>query len=347
MLIFSRWRLNLRDDDFDCWERQTYETFCRKNRKENVRKERMIEMRIGYPCINWSIGCKGDKTFRLRSFSDKRLIETVKNNLTCLFEMLKFNTKHKILFFRITSDLVPFASHPICRFNWQKHFRKQFEEIGSFIKEYDMRISMHPDQFIMINSIDEKVFERSLKELAYHTEVLDLLGLNTSAKIQIHVGGVYGDKSRSIKRFVSRFGKLGEAIKSRLVIENDDKRYDMKDCIQIHDMTGIPVLFDLFHHKINNSGETTPEAFELFTKTWKKADGLPMVDYSSQQSGKTQGKHAETLDLNNFKNFLEVTRPFDYDLMLEIKDKEQSALKAVEIALEDDRFLGGALKAIH
>jgi len=294
-------------------------------------------MRIGYPCINWSIGCKGDRTFRLKSYSNKRLIETVQNNLACLFEMLKFNTKHKIFFFRITSDLVPFASHPICQFNWQKHFRRQFEEIGSYIKKHDMRISTHPDQFILINSVDEKIFERSLKELAYHTEVLDLLGLGNSAKTQIHVGGVYGNKSRSIERFVSRFEKLEEAIESRLVIENDDKRFSLKDCIQIHAMTGIPVLFDLFHHEINNSGETIPEAFELFTKTWKKEDGLPMVDYSSQQGGKMQGKHAETIDLDHFKNFLEVTRPFDYDLMLEIKDKEQSALKAVEIALQDER----------
>ncbi len=98
----------------------------------------------------------------------------------------------------------------------------------------------------------------------------------------------------------------------------------------------------MFHHEINNSGETITEAFELFTKTWKQNDGLPMVDYSSQQSGKRQGKHAETLDLGQFRNFLESTKPYDYDLMLEIKDKEQSALKAMGIASSDHR-----LQTIH
>jgi len=141
-------------------------------------------MRIGYPCINWTIGCKGDRTFRLRSYSNKRLIDTVGNNITCLSEMLKFNVKHKILFFRITSDIVPFASHPICRFDWQKHFEKQFEAIGDFIRKHEMRISMHPDQFILINSIDKKILEKSVRELTYHTEVLNLMGLDTSAKIQ-------------------------------------------------------------------------------------------------------------------------------------------------------------------
>jgi len=177
-----------------------------------------------------------------------------------------------------------------------------------------------------------------VKELAYHAEVLDSMKLDTSAKIQIHVGGVYGNKEKSVERFVERFENLDEEIKRRLAIENDDRRYDLKDCIQIHGATGIPVLFDLFHHEINNSGEAIPEALGLCMKTWKKNDGLPMVDYSSQQSGRRQGKHAETLDLDQFRNFLELTKPFDYDLMLEIKDKEQSALQATGIALQDYRF---------
>ena len=296
-------------------------------------------MRIGYPCINWTIGCKGDRTFRLRSYSDKRLIDTVGNNITCLSEMLKFNVKHQILFFRITSDIVPFASHPVCRFDWQKHFEKQFEAIGDFIRQHEMRISMHPDPFILINPIDKKILERSHRELAYNTEILDLMGLDTSAKIQIHIGGVYGDKKRSIQRFISRFEKLEKATKSRLVIENDDKRYGLKDCINIHETIGVPVLFDLFHHEINNRGETISQAFELFTQTWKERDGLPMVDYSSQERGKIKGRHAEAIDLDHFKNFLEMTKPFDFDLMLEIKDKEKSAVKAVGAASRDSRFI--------
>ncbi len=253
--------------------------------------------------------------------------------------MLKFNVKHKILFFRITSDLVPFASHAICRFNWQKHFEKQFEALGAFIRKHEIRISMHPDQFIIINSIDKKIFERSLRELAYHAEVLNLMGLDTSAKIQIHVGGVYGDKKRSIQRFISRFEQLENTIKSRLVIENDDKRYALNDCIQIHKIIGAPVLFDLFHHEINNRGETIRQAFELFTNTWKENDGLPMVDYSSLERGTIKGKHAATIDLDHFNNILEMTKPFDFDLMLEIKDKEKSAVKAVGAASRDSRFI--------
>ena len=295
-------------------------------------------MKIGYPCINWTIGCKADKTFRLKSYSEQRLVETVSNNLNCLFKILDFNVNHNLLFFRITSDLVPFASHPVCTFNWQQFFKDHFQAIGNFIKNNKIRISMHPDQFTLINSLDTKVFENSLKELIYHAQVLDLMGLGTSAKIQIHVGGVYGNKENSIDRFIERFGKLDDSIKRRLVVENDDISYNLQDCLQINAETGIPVLFDVFHHEINSSGETTRDAFELFTKTWRKREGIPMVDYSSQRGDELSRKHAESIRSGHFKKFLEETKPFDFDVMLEIKDKEKSALKALEIASGDDRL---------
>ena len=288
-------------------------------------------MRIGYPCINWTIGCKGDRTFRLKSYSEERLIATVENNLNCLMEMLAFNIQRKLMFFRITSDLVPFASHPINQFNWQGYFKKQFKAIGTFIETHGIRISMHPDQFTLINSVNTEIFERSVKELLYHAQVLDLMELDTTAKIQIHIGGVYGDKAKSIRRFIKRFDTLEERIRRRLVIENDDRSYHLKDCLQVHAETEIPVLFDVYHHEVNNSGESIREAFNLFTKTWTEKDGVPLVDYSSQRPGERKGKHAETIELGHFKTLLEETEAFDFDIMLEIKDKEKSALKAVDI----------------
>jgi len=297
-----------------------------------------LEIRIGYPCINWTIGCKADRTFRLKSYSEERLVKIVENNLDCLLEILRFNLRHSLLFFRITSDLVPFASHPVCQFNWQEHFTKQFKKIGDFIKTNDIRISMHPDQFILIDTVDDRVWEKSRRELVYHAQVLELMELDTSARIQLHVGGVYGDKKGSIKRFVERFQKLEDIVKRRLVIENDDKNYTLEDCLRISDEIGIPVLFDVFHHELNSSGETVPEAFQLFTETWKGKDGIPMVDYSSQKKGGTKSGHAVSIDLTHFKKLLAETEPFDFDVMLEIKDKEKSALKAVKAASQDYRF---------
>ena len=295
-------------------------------------------MKIGYPCINTSLGCKSSRTFRLKSYSEKRLMATVESNLICLARILRFNLRHNILFFRITSDLVPFASHPICTCDWQGRFRKRFKAIGDFIKRYGMRISMHPGQFTLINSPDTRVFENSVQELAYHAHVLDLMTLDTSAKIQIHVGGIYRDKDQSMIRFVERFGMLDELLKRRLVLENDDRRYSLSDCLQLSAETGIPVVFDVFHHGVHSSGESIPEAFRLFTRTWQEADGLPMVDYSSQKTGRKVGTHVDTINVEHFGQFLDASQPYDFGLLLEIKDKELSALKAVDVASRDDRF---------
>jgi len=299
-------------------------------------------MKIGYPCINLTVGCVSSKTFRLGSYSENRLIDAVENNLNCLQKILSFNVEKEMLFFRISSEIVPFASHPVCKFKWEKRFKEVFHNIGSFIKVNNIRISMHPDQFTLINSIDEMVYNRSIEELKYHVKILDLLGLDTSAKVQIHVGGVYNDKRESIKRFVRRYKRLSKRIKRRLVIENDDRLYNLEDCLSIHEEAGIPILFDVFHHAIYNSGESVPEALERFSKTWEKNDGIPMIDYSSQQVGERRGNHAKTIDIDDFKKFLIQTKGFDFDVMLEIKDKENSALKAVEAALADRRFGSGS-----
>ncbi|MFW6117509.1 MAG: UV DNA damage repair endonuclease UvsE [Thermoproteota archaeon] len=295
-------------------------------------------MRIGYPCINNTIGCRSSRTFRLKSYSEKRLIETVEKNLDCLARTLRFNVEHDLLFFRISSDLIPFASHPICHFDWQSHFSSQFQEIGDYIQKQGIRISMHPGHFTVLNSIHDTVVENSVRELVYHSEVLDLMELSASEKIQTHIGGVYNDKERSKRRFIERFETLDDRVKRRLVIENDDSRYTLKDCLQVNHHTGVPVLFDVLHHEVNSSGETIQQAFQLFRETWKQKDGLPMVDYSSQKKGERQGRHVETIDLEHFREFFSKSKPYDFDIMLEIKDKEQSALKAIEIASEDNRF---------
>jgi UV DNA damage endonuclease len=296
-------------------------------------------MRIGYPCINRTIDCTANSTFRLKSYSETRLKDSIKNNLVCLQKILQFNLEHKLLFFRISSDLVPFASHPINKLNWQKFFREDFEEIGEYIVKNRMRISMHPDQFTLINSLKKEIFERSKKELIYHAEILDLMKLDESAKIQIHVGGAYGNKERSKEKFITRFNELDDSIAQRLVIENDDRLYDLNDCIKINAQTQIPILFDVFHYKVNNSTTyTTEDSLKYSVKTWnKKRDGIPMVDYSSQEPNGLPRQHAETIDLDDFNLFLKKTKLFDFDVMLEIKDKEKSAMKAIELTIKDER----------
>ncbi len=296
-------------------------------------------MRIGYPCINLTVKNQYPSTFRLKSYSERRFNETVKNNLNHLLSILNFNRINKIYFFRIRSDLVPFASHPICDIEWNETFKVELKEIGDFISKNNIRVSMHPDQFVILNSKSDGVVKNSIRELQYHCTLLDSMKLPSSAKIQIHGGGVYGDKKKAKKDFSNNFNKLlEENLKRRLVIENDNRSYNLQDCLDINLETDIPIVFDTFHHECLNNGETFQQAISSFEKSWFfPIDGNPVVDYSSQSIGERKGKHAKTLDKNHFmriyNEFENAIRenPVELDIMLEIKDKEKSALMALKL----------------
>ena len=289
-------------------------------------------VRIGYPCINLGLGCSSSRTFRLASYSEARLAATVEANLECLGRILEFNRGHGLLFFRISSDLAPFASHPVCQFDWRRRFRGAFRRLGDFIRAHGMRVSMHPDQFTVINAQDAGVVERSTAELVYHARVLDALGVDASHKIQIHVGGVYGDKAASIARFVANYRRLPVKVRQRLAIENDDRLFTLADCLAIHRETGVPVIFDNLHHELNAGGLDFGEAFRAFAGTWRALDGPPIADYSSQAEGRRPGAHTDQIDLGHFRNYLRATCGYDFDIMCEIKNKEQSALIALGLA---------------
>ena len=295
-------------------------------------------MKIGYPCINLSFDCRSSRTFRFKNYSKERLISTVKGNLECLQKILQYNLEKDIKFFRITSDLVPFASHKVMNTDWQEIFQSQFNEIGKYIKKNNMRITMHPGQYTVLNSTREGVFRRSLKEIKYHVEVLDLMGLDATAKVQVHVGGVYNDKEKSKARFIQRYNNYKQKIKDRLVIENDDKSYNLADCLEIYQKTDIPIIFDIYHHTCNKSGESIKEGFKKFTKTWNRKDGLPIIHYSDEHPIKGKPSHSEHIKMSNFKKFIIETKDFNFDIMLEIKDKETSALEAIKYLRNDSRF---------
>jgi UV DNA damage endonuclease len=190
---------------------------------------------------------------------------------------------------------------------------------------------MHPDQFVVINSPNPQTVQNSIAELQYHTDMFRLMGLGKDHKLQIHVGGVYGDKTESIKRFIENYKKLPQEIKERLAIEDDDRLFSVDDCYRIYEEVGIPIIFDNFHYSLNNNGEDLLSAMKKSFSTWKECDGIPMIDYSSQQQGDRKGRHSDEIDIVEFKNFYDTTRPLDFDIMLEIKDKDISALKALEV----------------
>jgi UV DNA damage endonuclease len=286
-------------------------------------------MNIGYPCSNLTIASRASRTFRLASYSPEKFIETARLNLEALMEIVEWNLEHDIRYFRISSGTIPFASHPVMSVQWQDVFRDELAELGTFIMANGMRVNVHPGQYILLNSPKPDVVERSIAELLYTTELLDLMGLDDTHKMQIHTGGVYGDRDAATRRFIDTHTSLPERIRARLVIENDERLFSLHDNLRIHESTGVPLLFDTFHHSIFNHGESLQEAFDLAFPTWA-GHGVPMMDYSSQHSERQPGAHAMSIDLDDFATVIDAIGDREVDIMLEIKDKEQSVLRARE-----------------
>lgn len=142
---------------------------------------------------------------------------------------------------------------------------------------------MHPGQYTVINSPNKEVVFKSIKDLQYHCDFLDSLGVDYTNKLILHIGGVYNDKKAAKLRFIENFNSLPSSVKNRLVIENDEKNFSLNDVLEISHLINVPVVFDNLHNFCyGDNNYTTKEIYEKVLKTWKPKDGTMKVHYSQQ-----------------------------------------------------------------
>lgn len=289
-------------------------------------------MKIGYACTPLLINFKTTRKFILKSFSKDLFLSTTKENILDLKKVLDYNLKNDILLFRISSDIIPFGSHEILTIPWFDIFKEELLDIGDFIKKNNLRVSMHPGQYTVLNSPDEKIVEKAIKDLEYHCKFLDSLEVDFSHKIILHVGGVYKDKTSALNRFYENFKKLSPSLKNRLIIENDEKNFNIDDVLSLAHKCKIPIVYDNLHEKcFKNTPPNSKEIMKAVFLTWKEKDGIPKVHFSQQAPNKKIGSHSSYLFSEDFLNYLDETSPYDFDIMIELKDKDISALKALSL----------------
>jgi UV DNA damage endonuclease len=224
---------------------------------------------------------------------------------------------------------------------WWKLYENQFNRLGEKIKKHGIRISMHPGQYTVINSPNMDVVDRAFKDLDYHAKVLDSFGTGPENKIVLHIGGVYNDKEGSINRFIENYKKLDSSVKQRLVIENDDKSYHVSEVLGIGRQLGIPVIFDNLHNYANPSPQKEPEEYWIKEcgKTWLIQDGPQKIHYSQQDPGKKAGSHSGRIRIREFMEFYQKLPEEGLDIMLEVKDKNLSAIKCISCTSSDSRIV--------
>ncbi|KUG03531.1 uv dna damage endonuclease (uv-endonuclease) (uved) [hydrocarbon metagenome] len=290
-------------------------------------------MSIGFACLVIGEVNTALSHCRLINAAESKLKGIASANLSALEAMVDYNIRQGISLFRISSDIIPFASHPEIKFAWQDEFGEQFMRIGSKIKKAGLRVSMHPGQYTVLNSPQPKVAENAIMDLQYHAAFMDSLSVSQNGKIILHIGGVYGDKYKASAAFIDNFKRLTPNIQRRLAIENDDRNYSIKDILEIARVIETPVVFDNLHHVLNPSLQecSSYELIKLCGSTWKDADGKPKIHYSQGKAGGSRGAHSNTIKAREFAAFYNGLPDKNVDIMLEVKDKNLSAIKCINV----------------
>lgn len=294
-------------------------------------------MRIGYACLALGVPETGMRSSIMKNATPQKLREIIAHNLIALDHLIEYNIENGIRLFRISSDLIPFGSSPVNGLIWWEEFEAELRRIGDKILHSGMRVSMHPGQYTVLNSPDDGVVSRAVEDLVYHARVLDSLGTGPDHKIILHVGGVYQERENAKGRFRTAYRRLPLEIRRRLVIENDERSYDIEEVLELGLDLGIPVVFDNLHHAILNRDSSVSDSawIEACRQTWKAVDGHQKIHYSQQNPGKRTGSHSESIRIEPFMAFHASIDRDDLDIMLEVKDKNLSAVKCINCTTND------------
>jgi len=290
-------------------------------------------MNLGYACINMSlsdVGITTNKGMIKRTFMEKGIqyaSQLALQNVQALLEILKWNVANGIRVFRITSELFPWASE------YQLEKMPDFPSIRSILEEcgkLSIRVSTHPGPFNKLAGVG-LTLTNTIRDLEIHSQLFDLMGLEPSHwnKINIHVGGTYGDKEETLKRFAQNFKMLSANLQKRLTVENDDKTglYTVAELHRLHEYIGIPIVFDYFHHRLHPGLQTEEEAFLMAYETWGNV--RPVFHFSSsrceyEDPAAKREAHADYIyePINTYGK--------DVDIVLEAKMKEKALFRYYE-----------------
>ncbi|WP_129595969.1 UV DNA damage repair endonuclease UvsE [Anaerophilus nitritogenes] len=298
---------------------------------------------IGYACINTHLKPRGFKECRLSSvykYGIDYLKKAMMNNATLTKDILKWNVEHDIYMYRVTSTILPLVTHKdlLKDFSWRWQYDedilKELHEIKNIVTKENIRLSMHPDQFTVLNSKKEDVVHNSIIHLRYHQEVLTKMG---GTDLIIHTGGVYGDKEGSTDRFIKNYKDLDEELKKTLRLENDDKSYTIQDVLKVHEKIKIPIVLDIHHHHCNQEDPYIP--IDEIVDTWKNTNLIPKMHISSGREGTIDRRHADYILESDFLKFNQLIKDIDIDidLMVEAKEKERAVLQIKEKFFMDMR----------
>jgi len=310
-------------------------------------------MEIGYACINMQLSypqkyggkergvepITTGRTMIRRTFDAKGIdyaSELTLKNVKDLNSIVSWNVLNGYKFFRITSNLAPWKSE----YEWDdlkdiEQIRMYLHSAGTMATTHGVRLTSHPGPFNVLTSPHKHVVENCISDLSDHADVFDMLGQSRTPynKINIHIGGAYGDKESAMERFCVNFERLPDSVKSRLTIENDDKAsmYSVRDLYDgVYKRIGIPIVFDYHHHQFCTGDMSEQEALELALSTWP--EGItPATHYSESRRDEQEDEKIRVQAHSDYVYDKIQTYGNEFDIMVEAKHKELAVKKYKQI----------------
>lgn len=283
-----------------------------------------IEQPIKFRTTTATSASKLSKNALLNKINDLCL-----ENATSLMSALEYCSENGIGCFRIMSGILPLKTHPTLKYEMSDlpdgdKIIGIFKNCGIFAKNKNIRTCFHPDQFVVLNSKSENVVEQSLIEIEYQAEVAEWVGADV---LNIHGGGAFNDKKGSLSQFEKTLDRLSDRARSRITVENDDKTYTPSDLLPICKNAGIPLVYDVHHHRCNKDDLSVEEATELAISTWNRE---PMFHISSPIDGWEGKKISPHHNRINVFDFPENWKNLNITVEVEAKDKELAVKDLME-----------------
>ncbi|MFL6530167.1 MAG: UV DNA damage repair endonuclease UvsE [Chthoniobacterales bacterium] len=292
------------------------------------------------------LGAPGLKSNDSRRWQQSPHLRVSLRYLAKIFDYFEANDIHM---YRMSSEIAPYVTHPdMPQFHGMiEECADELKSLGKRARSSGLRLSFHPSQFIVLNSPDPILVQKSIADLAAQTQMLDLMELGPEAVVVVHAGGTYGDTDSGCARWIQTYKLLSPAIRRRLVLENDDLRYSAGDVLKIHDETGVPLIFDHQHFWCHNPEQLElRETVERFLRSWRRGV-RPKIHFSSPRTELRELKrkvrnsrkkklvlqppvwtgHADFCQPFEFIAFMRLLDGLKFDVMLEAKSKDLALLR--------------------
>lgn len=267
--------------------------------------------------------------FLKSKYSSKQIEQTWVNNAAGLFDIIKRVNSEGIKLFRVSSNLFPLYDSVNDTLRQCQSVKDILKDTGKFILSNNMRVTSHPDQFVVLSSNKADVITTSIRLLDYHAWIFDQMELPNNPYYAINIHG--GTKSNA-SILINSINNLSDSTKSRLTLENDERSYNVKELYDVYQQTGTPICWDSHHHTFNDAGLSLDEGLSLAKKTWGKIK--PITHLSNTEPDLVNGSFTERRKHSDYVHYIPDCQLYgnnnnEIDVEFEFKMKNLAIFKAV------------------